>query len=888
MSLDRLNEAFKLLDSLNEEMFDTSLDGVNALADMMDDDDNEIVKIIDADAEYEEDTKDSYIGKIIVSCNVCHTLKFSEKEDIEIDDSGVVNGEESCPYCGESEGFTIVGQVNEFGDTNTEDETDKEIPEDEENIDDDASEIKEEPIEEEEDDKVTESFGRRSANRLLESGKSVDFSRIKKLGKKLIKESVDPQTEKEIKKLIGLYAEKITIDEDNGVIRIISEMNDQVSNKEKGHEEMLAILKKNGYTVTGETCQDNTLIKKFMSFIHVKKSTNESADVTDQVELDAKEQGVLTKKKELEDQGYKTISTANGKITMAKPKELTESPYYLDAQYDSRKSFYNKAMVSDNTDDLYSYGVHVMSVENGKPVIKCREDQLSQTTLRHIKEFLKQKGFPAISKQQIIKDYMTECADGECINEDLRNSPYNQIIVRYFDYTGSDRFFDVIADLIDRVEDFSDEEEIWEAIDSGLIYTRDQWEVYMHYCDMGDSTDKMYESLFGDIFAICDEITNSETPSELDESLKTFMKTRLGRRFVEGFNNINVETDEQKLTMTQDENGKVTVTTEPLATMTEGEGAEMDATATAGDETISPIGDDLANELMGDSGEESDETAVGEETPAPAEGEEVGEDAEATDVEGEDIPAEEEEVPAGEEGAEVEGEEEVAEEEDDSANESFATPHNGTPLEEGKVSDWYHFNRKGAKGYSLNRQMDMEDELIDIDGEIAFGNPSDRRRKSLERREDKIKKDFAKQRQFERDRENANATAPTEVDMEINDFDEVSFSTLGEKYLKSVYENVESFSASNVANNDRTLIIEGVITFSSGVQKKTGFIFEAMSATPSGNVRFVGGNKHFSNSNKAFTLNGRIDNSKLFTESFSYNYRPAGATRRVVGKINSK
>ena len=850
MSLDRLNEAFKLLDALNEDMFDTSLDGINSLADAMDgDNSDDIIKIIDVDAETEEDVQDSYLGKVILNCNVCHSLRFANKDEIEIDDSGIVNGEEACPYCGESEGFTIIGQIEEFGEGEASEETSET---DEDNLDDNASEITEPNEDKENETEFKESFKRHIGRKLNESGRSVDFARIKKLGKKLIKESAE--------------------------------------------------------------------------------------DVTDQVELDAKEQGVLTKKKELEKQGYKTISTANGKITMAKAKELTESslpksvkikasdlaadsddeevifdavsdylsdrygychkgfnadierneigepsiisvsniewdldennltesPYYLDTKFDSRKSFYNKAMVSDNTDDLYSYGVHVMSIENGRPVIKCREDQLSQTTLRHIKEFLKQKGFPAISKQQIIKDYMVEC-----MTEDLSTSPYNSIIVRYFDYTGSDRFFDVIADLVDRVEDFSNEEEIWEAIDSGLIYTRDQWEVYMHYCDMGDSTDKMYESLFGDIFAICDTISNSKEPTVMAESVKSYMKTRLGKRFVEGFNNINVETDDQKLTMSQDEAGKVTVTTEPLTAIAEGSDLGVDATATEGDETISPVSDDLANELIGSSEEEMEDTTDSEEEVPPEEG---------TTEEGDELPTEEEELPA--EGDEESGDE--FEESFNRGNTDVKTPEDKEkPIEKAmektmdeSIGDWYRktFDRPA----SITAQQCWEAELNGECGEI-----SDKRR-------DALKKKFERQRDWERRHGYGVYAQKPEVDMEIKDFDEVSFSTLGEKYLKSVYENVSSFKATDVSNNDRTLIVEGVISFDSGVQKKTGFIFEADSATKDGSVRFVGGNKHFSNSNKAFVLTGKLHENKLFTESFSYNYRPTNSKNRIVGKVHSK
>ena len=73
-------------------------------------------------------------------------------------------------------------------------------------------------------------------------------------------------------------------------------------------------------------------------------------------------------------------------------------------RHDSRKSFYNKAKIKteDNKLILISYKTEVCIIENNKPFIK---GFYSVTTLRHIKEFLKQNGFKAENKNQILKDY---------------------------------------------------------------------------------------------------------------------------------------------------------------------------------------------------------------------------------------------------------------------------------------------------------------------------------------------------------------------------------------------------------------------------------------------------------------------------------------------------
>ena len=78
--------------------------------------------------------------------------------------------------------------------------------------------------------------------------------------------------------------------------------------------------------------------------------------------------------------------------------------YALKTQYSNNKSFYGKAKVevSDGKQTLYSYGTKVAEIENGKARVY---GTYSQTTLRHIKEFLLQNSFKAENSKQIMKDY---------------------------------------------------------------------------------------------------------------------------------------------------------------------------------------------------------------------------------------------------------------------------------------------------------------------------------------------------------------------------------------------------------------------------------------------------------------------------------------------------
>lgn len=79
--------------------------------------------------------------------------------------------------------------------------------------------------------------------------------------------------------------------------------------------------------------------------------------------------------------------------------------YELNTVYDSRKSFYGKAKVeeTETAKHLISYSTKVASIEGDKATVN---GTYSPTTLRHIKEFLKQNGFNADSKAQIEELYM--------------------------------------------------------------------------------------------------------------------------------------------------------------------------------------------------------------------------------------------------------------------------------------------------------------------------------------------------------------------------------------------------------------------------------------------------------------------------------------------------
>ena len=79
--------------------------------------------------------------------------------------------------------------------------------------------------------------------------------------------------------------------------------------------------------------------------------------------------------------------------------------------YDSAQSFYGKAKVIEIENDVFllSYET-IVAFYNRETKIAKVVDTYSATTLRHIKEFLRQSGFKAENKKQIERDYMKEVA----------------------------------------------------------------------------------------------------------------------------------------------------------------------------------------------------------------------------------------------------------------------------------------------------------------------------------------------------------------------------------------------------------------------------------------------------------------------------------------------
>ena len=184
MSNTYIQEAFRQFYLTEDaEEFSLNVSGPDDSASFLDiinsaEDDETISDVYDLEAEAKEDLKQSYIGKVILDCNVCHSNVFFDKADVTEDESGLVCKDIECPYCMSNEGYTIIGEVKPFAEEGSEeleepiedtldkedilsDDESEEIIDDEESIDIDNEVANEDDIDledEDEDEELEEEY----------------------------------------------------------------------------------------------------------------------------------------------------------------------------------------------------------------------------------------------------------------------------------------------------------------------------------------------------------------------------------------------------------------------------------------------------------------------------------------------------------------------------------------------------------------------------------------------------------------------------------------------------------------------------------------------------------------------------------------------------------
>lgn len=398
--------------------------------------------IIDVDADEVEDLQKSYVGELVLQCPVCNTLISKKEIDVHCDeeDESLCNVGEECPTCHSDSGFNLVGKLAPVEETTevkvdeTEDtdgiekslDIDKDIKVEDSFDLEDAFDVEDESLNE---DTVKQgnkwvNKGKKGTHGTFKTKKAADAQRKAMFASGYKGESLTESQSQEIAK----YWNDID-EENNAPISDFAEIFIKETPNLKSKGKMDILFNREDWARFEKWLKDTKGVelkhKEIEEGLTKAQRLNKSYDkVFSKYKKDIKHMKDFLSKKGISDTEIAELEKNTGLNGNALRKKiidlgfedefkkevgkLTEAPI-LEPEYDARKSFYNKAETREENGEtiLSSYGVDVAKIKDGKVTLLPKWD-FSQTTLRHVKEFLRQHGFKADSKVQMIKDYVNE------------------------------------------------------------------------------------------------------------------------------------------------------------------------------------------------------------------------------------------------------------------------------------------------------------------------------------------------------------------------------------------------------------------------------------------------------------------------------------------------
>lgn len=540
----KLFEAFEALDALNEETFAVSDDGVEKLDTFMQDneDSDDIVDVIDPEAETEEDIQDSYVGKVILDCSVCHSKIYKDKTEVTIDEEQqLANVGEDCPYCYTSDGFKVIGEVAPFADKN------------EDTV--DVKEEEEEVVEE----SLTEAVGTLEKPMSAFAGTlsnvmTAHQSELASIGSKVealtFLDSVEPEVKN--KGYLATVKEKVAKLPDFKVLTFLYNiilkgdgMGSKLESLTESHRgdrhrvtaELFDILSENGFDTDAEDVEDYVFAARDLVFEEVLADPSKSIkEIVEQWFEDTKvnypeDLEALTR---FEEGLIPTPPMPNvGGLLEDGEKELDE---FMDINLDAR-GFGGK----DNN----------VSVLGGKLPSKITETRLKNES-KSIRE-------SADETQELALEEIEYAFEADEITQQQRDAAQN---IRWR-INGEDApiFIDMIEIPLDEIK----------TVTYGSCKNTDFDGCYV--VTLRNGTKKKYG--WYDLDSTCSLHLIEEFKESTDES----------KSIREDINNLSLDTDDTHMEMTSDENGKVTITTEPI-----------EKTNTS-DEVIVPVNDETKAEI---------------------------------------------------------------------------------------------------------------------------------------------------------------------------------------------------------------------------------------------------------------------------------------------------
>lgn len=871
--------AFKVLNLLEEEDFELDAIEDNELKDFLDDEEEETVDIIDPMAEDEEDVKDSYMDKVVLECSVCHSLIYKDPSEIvedEESEDGLVNTGDECPYCMSTDGYKIVGQIAPY---ETTDVTVEVEPKDEEEG--------EEEVEVEDDtEEVTESFKRKRARKNLTEA-FAEPSRI------VIRAS-GPQNYS--KQRLNSYIKNIV---NNCTFKpeILYDAEDTVTVTIPGRQDWINKLS----DMYEESAESNVIIDlgESLKNSNVRKSLKESDN--DPLLISSNGNFILVNSSgvginDTPWNGLEVISRKNARKHVVEIRldsnfpKFEGDPVHFKYWPDSVSVTHGNRMTRDTLQDTKEYILVLQeAIDFSKMVsdfIKNNDEWNAEVSYnKNFGESLNFKTMP-IPKNGATFAFRATVDEPEISRllqkKDLKFSKVddNGTIVWLIGYGDTDH----IATYVPSTKTlYTDSRELFR-------------ESYMTNESLNEDT-KYRDLYFGGINFKLKDAEDKKMAKQLIDSTFGGMdieggffkinKTKSGY-LLKYFGNIGSIYYEEyfKDFIRKMKSAGIEITYEPKY-------SELELIFNRKDHIDSLEDEQKVQAFLNSKNESLDEAF------------DINSMSRIKLIDAIDEFYREDEIDnyiIDDKTMEDILDENGASEDDSDPDEGLYYSMSNEQLKNVfqiirnylKTRDEDEYNSYSSDIYSMFKLkrgwVDESLENLDIETEhdkihIEAEEKTDDSEEMIVPIDPEVEDEIEDNSELVDSEEE-----PNQEDVDIEEFDEESFDELGESFLKKHYSNVSSFKTTKIFDSGNNLFVEGLITFNSGSKKNTSFKFTP-STIRNNKVKFFGENLQINNGKKAFKLNGRLDNNKLIAESLTYNYiakNQKNESKRVSGTVSLK
>lgn len=905
-----LQEAFKQLDILNEEDFNLSdKDSFNDLQEF-DDDEQMVIDIIDDEASSEEELEDSYIGDVILDCEVCHSKIYKDASEVTVnEETNLANEGEECPFCYSSDGFKVIGQVAPYGEVDEEEIESK-----------DEEEIEDSTEEDEEKEEVKESICNCRKHR------------------KTINESV----KKVLKESLGDYEELV----DDLADRAKS-IFDGMEHGDDIQEEMFTAIYQavddgliyydDQWTVLKHYFNASDLLFSEKNYGAIERLYDDVMDTLETM-LDTPIGESLNKKLLKKSFKESIIKDPLVKISLQKYIEkddlesfqdwidqVWEWVYDEDYDMDFDDAFMESVNAAGNWWDVVAYGVIKAIAEQSKPIsIGESLKKKSRGNRKVLKEgagagySIKATGtVDSISNVHPIGDVQREIWNKEHnvgydyvdVTLDLKGTLDS---IEAYSYMYGDSFENTNIPFVatkariylndgENIEDVINDC-IGDSVSVDFVYGGG-WSHSTFDGSLSDERHRVECGVYSDVQLIDAKIVDEEWIDQIDimvqapdEELEESLNKESLKESMSATKDTIVK-DWYKSAYPTDELGDelYDFVTFDMIYKYPANVYEMTYSDSVVRERIftelcniygceyddiyhrwlyeKPLSIDELNKAFNLIEESLDEAIAPEDNPNHKEGRPYWYFTKHGVQPGS--------VPKGIEIEEVRDDEH-------GHGTYFSTYHLLTTQE---LEDYDIKERRPMDESIEGAIVETEDEVMEMttneEGGITINTTPKQEEPEMGEMIAPLEPEVEEEIK-DASEEEMEKPIDDETDIDMEEIDEESFDELGESFLKKAYENVNSFKTSRVTEKGNTLVVEGVINFKSGNTKKTTFIFEAKDVTKNGTMRFIGENKELSRGKKSFTLRGKMDGTKFIAESLGYNYRAKleeGKSTRIYGTV---